>query len=470
MSITHQDGNFRMTSQLTAARFYHPMRWLSGWKRIDRQGFVFVVATFLISRALLVLVSIAAVTLIPADAGREAVAAAPWHIWQHWDALHYLAIAEKGYLPAHVHGQGLTSPAFFPLYPLLINIVSLLTLGDTYIAALLISNLALFFACYQLYLLVQCDFSVRIARGTVVALLAFPTAFFGLVPYAESLFLALAIASFRGIRQHHWLAAGVWGMLAALTRQAGLILVLPFVWECVLDGTRRARNSTEAYEKKERMVRSAKCREIVREKTRDLSKKYFASFSSHLASSRVSVIISATFRGISVPSVFRPLTFALLIPCGTLLYGLWLWHAVGDPLAFLHAQAAWGRHWAFPLGAIWDGARYALSLPGPYFTFRAWLDLLAVVLMCAVAVVGWKYLPMTYQWYAIPLYLIFLSQPESGWVLISQSRFMLELFPLFIVLGAIVMRRKAYLVLYLLGAGALQLGLMAMFARGGWIT
>ena len=26
----------------------------------------------------------------------------------------------------------------------------------------------------------------------------------------------------------------------------------------------------------------------------------------------------------------------------------WLWHAVGDPLAFVHAQGHWGGHASFP--------------------------------------------------------------------------------------------------------------------------
>lgn len=42
----------------------------------------------------------------------------------------------------------------------------------------------------------------------------------------ESLFLLTTAASLWHIRRHHWLPAGVWGALAALTRMHGVLLIL----------------------------------------------------------------------------------------------------------------------------------------------------------------------------------------------------------------------------------------------------
>ncbi len=413
-------------------------RMLADWKASSGDAFRFTASVFLTSRVLLVLASLAGVLLIPADAKQGATLAASWHLWQQWDANHYLAIATNGYLPGDAVGRGLTSPAFFPLYPFLCKLVSFLTFGDIYVAALLVSNIALFMAGYQFYRLVQRDFSLSVARGAVLALVAFPTALFFFVPYAESLFLALAISAMRAIRLHHWFAAGLWGLFAALTRQAGILLMLPFAWECL-----------------------AALGEMMEKPTgQEAAQGRFAHWWATLRTIPRSTIIMAA----------RSLSLVLLIPIGTALYGLWLWHAVGDPLAFIHAQAAWGRHWNFPLLSVWDGLRYALMPTGYYFLFRAWFDLVAVLCMAALLLWGRKLLPATYLWYALPLYLIFLSQPEYGWALISQARFMLELFPLFIVLGALLVRRRILLWTYLIAIGTFQLGLMAMFARGGWIT
>ncbi len=417
----------RLVAPLWAKRF------LSAWKRLDQQALRFVLIVFLASRVLVVLASVLAVTLLPPDAHALAPGG---EIWLRWDATHYLAIAAKGYVPTQVQGQGLTSPAFFPLYPLVMKVGSVFTLGNLYLAALLINGIALFVALYQLFLLARADFGLVVARGAVLAFVAFPTAFFLFVPYAEALFVALAIGAVRAMRLHHWAVAAVLGMLAALTRQAGLILILPFAWEWFRVWSQ---GRTSGPQQAPATVTTSR---------------------EDQPTQRIKTWLARS----------APVLWLALIPTGTVCYALWLWHAVGDPLAFLHAQAAWTRHWDFPLFSIWHGLQYALSPIQPFFAFRGWLDLMAVLVMGVLAIIGLKMLPALYSIYTIPLYLIFLSQPERGWALISQARFMLELFPLFIVLGAIIIRHRVALLGYLASGGILQLGLMAMFARGGWIT
>src|SRR5207249_3561342 len=61
-------------------------------------------------------------------------------------------------------------------------------------------------------------------RRSVILLAAFPTAFFFLAPYSESLYLLLSLLSFRAARRDRWLAAGVFGAGTAATRVVGFLL------------------------------------------------------------------------------------------------------------------------------------------------------------------------------------------------------------------------------------------------------
>ena len=61
-------------------------------------------------------------------------------------------------------------------------------------AALLVSNLAFLGALLALFALTADAFGERIARRAIVVTALFPTAFFFLAPYTESLFLFLSMS------------------------------------------------------------------------------------------------------------------------------------------------------------------------------------------------------------------------------------------------------------------------------------
>jgi hypothetical protein len=391
--------------------------------RWDRAALRVVIPLFLASRLWLIVASgIAAHLTWPAILSRPTTMPF-WQTWRQWDADLYAHIATVGYLPAEAH----TTPAFFPFFPLLERLGAPLWGGNPYLAGLLITNLAWFVALYQIFRLASEDFSPTIAQGTVAALTFFPTAFFGFVPYPEALFLALAIAALRQIRHHHWLAAGLLGGLAALTRQAGLLLIVPYLWEWITSKPLRGPGPITP-PPHPRMKRI--CLDDV-----------------HM----------------------RALLPVLLIPTGTTLYALWLWHVVGDPLAFVHAQGTWQRVFAWPWQTLWLGVHALGTQPSRYFTWRAWQELLTVLAMGGLLLAGLKRLPTTYLVFALPLYLLFLTQLDPAWPLLSQSRFLLEVFPLFIVLGeAIAAHRRVLIILAAIGI-PLQMILVGIFSRGGWI-
>ncbi|HEV3156339.1 MAG TPA: mannosyltransferase family protein, partial [Candidatus Baltobacteraceae bacterium] len=79
-------------------------------------------------------------------------------VWGRWDAVHYLDIARRGY-----YG---TDMAFFPLFPLLINLLARLA-GSSLAAGLIISNAAAFFALLFFYKLVEHQYNRAIAHRAI---------------------------------------------------------------------------------------------------------------------------------------------------------------------------------------------------------------------------------------------------------------------------------------------------------------
>lgn len=148
--------------------------------------------------------------------------------WERWDALWFLRIAEDGYYVDDV------SAAFFPLYPMVTRTVGQL-LGDRWLlAGTLVSNVALVVALVLLHRLTELEFDRRTARRTVLYLCVFPTAFFLIAPYTESLFLALAVGCLYAARRGHWVLAGALGLSATTTRSTGVVLALALAVEGVL--------------------------------------------------------------------------------------------------------------------------------------------------------------------------------------------------------------------------------------------
>lgn len=138
-----------------------------------------------------------------------------------WDGNHYLFLAEQGYQPYHV------SNAFYPLLPFLIRVASLLTLGNSLAAGLLVSNLLAVAAVALFHQLVTRSHGEEVASAASVLLLAFPTAFYLGLVYSESLFLVLAIGALHFIRTGRPGTAAIFAALLPLSRPTGILVAVP---------------------------------------------------------------------------------------------------------------------------------------------------------------------------------------------------------------------------------------------------
>jgi len=150
--------------------------------------------------------------------------------WTHWDGAVYIDIASRGY-------NHITTVSFYPLYPLLLRILSFVfTLGSYNFFAvaavgIVISSLSALATCILLYKLVCFEYDGETARLSVLYLLAFPTAFFLVAVYTESFFLALALGAFYAARREKWTMAILLACLAVLTKNQGVLVVIALAVE-----------------------------------------------------------------------------------------------------------------------------------------------------------------------------------------------------------------------------------------------
>ena len=141
------------------------------------------------------------------------------------DAPHYLFIAEYGYVSA---GENVNNIVFYPLYPCLVSCLGALLGGRLALAGMILSQ-----ACYGLSAVVLAKLAKENCAhpGAVMAAYwLYPFGFFCLGVFTEGLFLLLTILGLYLIHRRQWIWAGLAGLLCALTRTQGILLLLPGVY------------------------------------------------------------------------------------------------------------------------------------------------------------------------------------------------------------------------------------------------
>ena len=148
-------------------------------------------------------------------------------VWGHWDAGYYLSIAQYGYAGRVVGpGQAAHGIAFAPMYPWGIRAVHWVTPLNWTASAELLSAGALFVALTALHRLASSFGGDDMGGASVMLLLAFPTAFFLLAPYPESLALAFVAVALVCARRERWMLAGLCAAGATLTKYFLVVLAV----------------------------------------------------------------------------------------------------------------------------------------------------------------------------------------------------------------------------------------------------
>lgn len=266
-------------------------------------------------------------------------------IWQRWDAFQYLKIAQEGYTGI---GDDRFLIVFFPLYPLLVSVISFVT-SNTLVSAFFVTGIASIALGLVFRQLIRLDHSEKIAQISVLFLFIFPTSYFLHIPYTESLFLALTIGAFLAARKRSWIVAGILGALACTTRINGLILVPALIFE-------------------------------VWEEYRE-TKSFNARWS-----------------------------FLALVPLGFALYLLLNYVVAGDPLIFMTYQREhWYRYFRLPWEGIWETIKRINNPKVIDGHMTGIQELMFVAIGVGSLILGWKYLRSSYRVWIALNWLLFVS-------------------------------------------------------------
>lgn len=390
------------------------MKFIKKWFKKNLPALKFVSLSFAVWQVALILIVFLGAKYFPTTNQylyTEKSFESPVWLWSraNFDGIHYMGIARDGY--------SIYQQAFFPLYPRLIHWLSPFFGGRELLAGWFISLLSFYFVLFFLYKLLRIDFTKKVVQRTLIYLLLFPTAFFFSMIYTESLFFLLIVLSFYLAKTNRWWLAGIFGALASATRLPGIFLLpaLAVEWWSQYQGQKK--NA----EKKEMMS--------------------------------------------SLPSI-------LLVSLGLLFYMRYLAIHYNDPLLFAHAQSffAAGRdtnHLILLYQVFWRYLKMLLTVEVKSLTY------FVVVLESLTAVVfGWLTV-MTYfrRWFAyfVFMFLAFLAPTLTG-TFLSLPRFVLVLFPGFIILALWAEKYRWVKIIYPLVAIPLFILCLLLFTRGFWVA
>ncbi|MDQ3973399.1 MAG: hypothetical protein M3276_03540, partial [Actinomycetota bacterium] len=153
-----------------------------------------------------------------------------------WDGAWYLSVAVFGYPDAVVEPSGRVAGnlAFFPLYPLTIRAVAVVTGLSVLPAAILVANVLGAIAAVLLRMLVRRVADDATADRSCVLFCLFPGSVVLSMAYAESLMLVLALGCLLALRVRRWVVGGAAGALATLSRPNALAVAAACLWEAAV--------------------------------------------------------------------------------------------------------------------------------------------------------------------------------------------------------------------------------------------
>jgi hypothetical protein len=330
-------------------------------------------------------------------------------VWAHFDGVHYLTIIFNGY-----HAAALIQ-AFFPLYPLVIKILSGLSINILFLC-IDFSTLSFFVSLILLVKLAKKISPNASQIKIVLLLLLFPTSFFFTSFYSEGLFLMLILASFLALEKKAFALAGLLGALSSATRLTGIFLVPAFVYV------------------------------------------WWKDFH-HLG-----------LKMITHPKSLTRLFWSLIPALGLGAYMLYLAQNFSDPLLFVHVQDKFGAlretdriiliYQVFFRYVKMLFTVYPLSLTYVTVLFEFGAGLLG--LMGTILV--YKFLPRQYFFYTLFSYIT----PTLTGTFSSMPRYLLTMFPIFMVF-ALKLPRKVY-VPWLIASAILLAVATVIFTTGKWVA
>ena len=336
---------------------------------------------------------------------------------QRWDAAHYIRLIEEGYQSYTENGQHLFL-VFFPGYVWAVRLLRLV-IPSTALAGTALSCLCYGGACCYLYRLAGEAYNGRVARDALLYMSLFPFSFFSGLVMTEGLFLLATTGACWYAWRGKWLAFGLFGALAALTRMTGLLVIAVGVIRLL-----------EAYRPLEPPV------------------------------------------GKSLGRCWKPLLLRLpltLLPAaGTLLYLLLNLWVDGDPFAFASHQEHWHQGYLWISQVVEYIGRYLGDNLGSSFGWAVWAPALALFVV-GLALLYWAALRRGHPAGLLAYgFCFFVATYSLSWLL-SAGRYLSTCFVLFLFLAKLTQRRPALRAALLGGEGVLLGVYLCAFLAGAQV-
>lgn len=336
---------------------------------------------------------------------------------QRWDAAHYIHLIEEGYQGYTENGQHLFL-VFFPGYVWAVRLLRLV-IPSTALAGTVLSCLCYGGACCYLYRLAGEAYNGRVARDALLYMSLFPFSFFSGLVMTEGLFLLATTGACWYAWRGKWLAFGLFGALAALTRMTGLLVIVAGVIRLL-----------ETYRPLEPPV------------------------------------------GKSLGRCWKPLLLRLpltLLPAaGTLLYLLLNLWVDGDPFAFASHQEHWHQGYLWISQVVEYIGRYLGDNLGSSFGWAVWAPALALFVV-GLALLYWAALRRGHPAGLLAYgFCFFVATYSLSWLL-SAGRYLSTCFVLFLFLAKLTQRRPALRAALLGGEGVLLGVYLCAFLAGAQV-
>ena len=365
---------------------------------------------FLVSRIIFVVFAYVASILVPLREGYLGIQVAPDTAYLVWIWANFDG---RHYIDIATQGYQNTNFAFFPLYSSILSLAGyLLPIEHIYIGIFLSSIFTLLAGLF-IYKIAKIDFTEKVAVLAVVAYFFIPFSFFNHSVYTDSLFLLLATSSFYFARKSNWWFSGFLAGLAFLDRFSGIALIPALLAEWYIQN--KGKNS--------------------------LSLKNF-------------VYTGFISIGLCILGFIAYLTY------------LQIFH--GNFLLFQQTRSAWGEDkFVFPAQTVFRYLKIFLGLDKSLIEYYvAVLEFVSVIFYFFLTFTASKKIRLSYGIYMATLLIII---PSTG-TFAGTPRYLLHLFPAFILFGLWMekskIRRDYYYSIFLL----LGFILTALFTRGYFIT
>jgi Mannosyltransferase (PIG-V) len=333
----------------------------------------------------------------------------PWH---RWDTGYYLKIAVRGYAPDD-------SIIFAPLYPVLIAVTGAVV-GDTLLGGLLVSSAACLAFLIVFYRLARRETgSHAIAQNTLIAYVAFPTAFYLMAAYTESLFLALAAGALLAARNRRWWLAAFLVAGATLSRLQGWILFFPIGWMAFVEAPRFWQTAGIGITWLERLRQA-----IPR--------------------------LAAVGAGLATAAGF--VLYLSLSGLGSL-------------------DEAYEKYWQVQVRPPWAAVIDVIGkVAANQASATEIAGLIALVFIVALGLLSLRVLPTAYHLYIWPTLIFILLRYYPLYLLNGIMRYVLDFFPIFITAGAWLARRPVWRLALIVTGALVQMIMLFLFARWMWVA